>query len=245
MQETMELFYTDQFKPGTTSLVLSAEESHHAKKVLRKKAGDSIDLTDGRGHHIRGHIRQIKQAELVIDIVSYKEIPFPAENRIEVGIAVIRPNRLDWAVEKCTELGVQMIVPLICRYSSTRRVKFKHLQKIMVSAVKQSSQYYLPEMAAVTTFSDWLDRISQERGERFLAHPEGASKIFDLADRRKTDFIYLAIGPEGGFSEEELLMAQEKGFKKLQLGKNIMRTETAAVIALCRLKPLLLQNSGE
>jgi 16S rRNA (uracil1498-N3)-methyltransferase len=238
----MELFYTDQFKPGTTSLVLSAEESHHAKKVLRKKAGDSIDLTDGKGHHIRGRIRQIKQTELVIDIESYREIPFPAENHIEVGIAVIRPKRLDWAIEKCTEVGVERFVPLICRYSSSRQVKSKHLRNIMVSAIKQSSRFYLPEIAPVTTISQWLAGIPKNKGRKFMAHPEGSSNIFDPAGRTKTDFIYLAIGPEGGFSEEELLMAQEKGFEKLQLGKSILRTETAAVVAVCQLKPLLMKN---
>jgi 16S rRNA (uracil1498-N3)-methyltransferase len=245
MKEPMELFYIEQFGPDTASLVLSREESHHAKKVLRKKAGDPIDLTDGKGHHIRGRIRQIKQTELIIDIVSYKELPFPSENRIEVGLSVIRPNRLDWAVEKCTELGVQMIVPLICRYSSSRQVKLKHLQKIMVSAIKQSSRFHLPEIAPVTKFSEWMEGISKSSGRKFLAHPEGSSEIFDLADRTKTDFIYLAIGPEGGFSEEELQMAQEKGVEKLQLGKSILRTETAAVVALCQLKSLLIKNSGD
>jgi 16S rRNA (uracil1498-N3)-methyltransferase len=241
----MELFYTEQFEPGTTSLALSAEESHHAKKVLRKKAGDPIDLTDGKGYYIRGKIRQLKQTELVIDIESYQEIPFPAENHIEVGIAVIRSNRLDWAVEKCTELGVERIVPLICRYSSNRQVKLKHLQKIMVSAIKQSFQFHLPEIRPLTTFSEWLAGIPKESGRKFLAHPEGKSDMFDPPEPGETDFIYLAIGPEGGFSKEELLMAQKKGFNKLQLGKNILRTETAAVVAVCRLKSLLMKISGD
>ncbi len=241
----MDLFYTDQFEPGMAGLTLSPDESHHAVKVLRKKAGDQIEITNGHGYYISGRIRELKKNALIIDVETYQKMPFPEENHIEVGIGVIRPNRMDWAVEKCTELGVERIVPLICRYSSTRQGKMKHLQKIMVSAIKQSSQYYLPKISAVITLQNWLTGIPEKRGRRFIAHPEGSSDIFDSLELGKTRFIYLAVGPEGGFSKEEILMAHEKHFNTLLLGNSILRTETAAVAGVCRVKLLLAKNPGQ
>ena len=231
----MELFYIPNFLPGQPILILPAEESHHARKVLRKRRGDILRLTDGLGRDITAIIQDDKEPQLKLLIQQQKQTPFPPENLIQVALSVIRPNRLDWAVEKLTELGVETIVPIHCHYTTFRAIKIDHLRKIAISAMKQSGQFYLPEIKSAIDFKEWLTAIAQDPGGKFLAHPdpESTGKII----RTKSDERFLiAIGPEGGFHSDEISLARQAGFELLSLGQTILRTETAAVSGVVHLK---------
>jgi 16S rRNA (uracil1498-N3)-methyltransferase len=231
----MELFYIPNFIPGQPTLNLPAEESHHARKVLRKRKGDILRLTDGLGSDITAIILDDKEPQLELLIQQQERIPFPPENLIEVALSVIRPNRMDWAIEKLTELGVQTIVPIHCQYTNYRSIKIEHLRKIAISAMKQSGQLYLPDIKPDLDFKKWLTDTAQYPGSKFLAHPhrEPAEKIIGAKPDEK---FLLAIGPEGGFHPDELSLARQAGFQLLPLGQTILRTETAAVSGVIHLK---------
>jgi 16S rRNA (uracil1498-N3)-methyltransferase len=233
----MDLFYTDDFHPGDRTLSLSPEESRHAVKVLRKYKGDHIDLTDGAGNYLQGVIIEESAKNVAVEIEKVEKRPFPTGNLIEVALPIIRPNRLDWAVEKLTELGIRKIIPITCAYSTTRQIKKDHLWKIVISAMKQSGQFHLPEIAEVAEFSEWVGNTANKNGRKFIAHRDSQDKNIN---RKTTDeLIYLAIGPEGGFHPEEITLALSSGFKILYLGESILRSETAAVVAVTKLKMIL------
>lgn len=233
----MELFYISNFQPGQSELILSEEESHHARSVLRKKKGATLQLTDGKGHLLSAIIKNNRGAQLILQLQQQKKIEFPSENLIEVALSTIRPNRMDWAVEKLTELGVQTIVPVHCHYTSYRSLKLDHLRKVAISAMKQSEQFYLPEIKPPTPFEKWIKEISETSGPKFLAHfqPENSYVLPALNRQEK---IYIAVGPEGGFHADEVSQAKKFGFEILSLGQTILRTETAAISTVIRLKIL-------
>jgi len=232
----MDLFFTDKFQPGDRTILLSPEESRHAVKVLRKRKGDLIDLTDGAGHYLQGAILKDSPQELMVELTKVEMRPRADTNQIELALPVIRPNRMDWAVEKLTELGVSKITPITCAYSTARQIKKAHLRKIMISAIKQSGQFYLPEIGPVTGFTEWIEDTPPKDGLKYIAHQEITDK-----EIKKTDpegLIYLAVGPEGGFHPEEINLALSSGFKILYLGESILRAETAAVVGVAKLKTI-------
>lgn len=236
----MELFFAEDFHPEKAHITLGQEESRHVARVYRKSRGEVIWLTDGNGHRIQGEITEIRKGQVEIAIRQVEHFPFPPENRMVVGVAVIRPNRLDWAVEKLTELGVLRIVPLLFRYNTRKQIKTGHLQRVMRSALKQSQQWYLPEISPPALFPRWLEDIPAEEPLRFLAHPNSRETTWSLPlppDESRT--CYLAVGPEGGFHPQELALAQEHHFHLLHLGNTILRTETAAVVGTALLKQKL------
>ncbi len=231
-----DLFYCPGFEPGAQHVTLELEESRHIRKVLRKKAGETIDLTDGRGHRITGLVSDSPGREVSIKIEDIEKVPFPIENRIEVAVSVIRPNRMDWAVEKLVELGVEKISPLVWSRTVYEKIKTDHLSRIAVSAMKQSNQYHLPEIGPLQKGSEWLLSVGQQSGLKLIAHP-GTEFITSLTRfSGETGNIVAAIGPEGGFDEKELKMATDCNFHQVSLSHTILRTETAAVTAVSQLK---------
>ncbi len=232
----MDLFFAENFQPGDRTILLSPEDSRHAVKVLRKRKGDLIDLTDGAGHYLQGAILKDSPQELMVELTKVEMRPRANVNLIEVALPIIRPNRMDWAVEKLTELGVSKIAPITCAYSTTRQIKKAHLRKIMISAIKQSGQFYLPEIESVTGFAEWIKDITPKKGLKYIAHQEIADKEIKRSD--PAGMIYLAVGPEGGFHPEEINLPLSSGFKILNLGESILRTETAAVVGVVKLRTL-------
>jgi len=232
----MDLFFVENFQPGDRTILLSPEDSRHAVKVLRKRKGDLIDLTNGAGYYLQGAILKDSPQELVVELTKVELRPKADANQIELALPIIRPNRMDWAVEKLTELGVSKITPIACAYSTARQIKKAHLRKIMISAIKQSRQFYLPEIGPVTGFAEWIKDIAPKKGLKYIAHQEIADKEIKRSD--PAGMIYLAIGPEGGFHPEEINLALSSGFKILYLGESILRTETAAAVGVAKLKTI-------
>ena len=236
----MELFFTETFSPGEAKFSLSVEESIHVGKVLRKKTADNIQLTDGRGNLVHAVIKGEKNRQLNLMVKEYKTLPYPTENDIELAISVIRPARMDWAIEKATELGIRKIVPLICQYTTYRRLKLDHLNRIAISAIKQSGQVYLPEISAPVTISEWIKLSGQTESNRFIAIPDKGGIWAGQKRSRETRKYLLLIGPEGGFHRDELELSRQYHFQPLHLGPTVLRTETAAIAAITVLKSRML-----
>ncbi len=224
----MDLFYAENLRGNDGEIVLSSEEGHHCRHVMRKRVGDRIYLTDGNGLRAEAVIRLFRGARVTCEILSREAVPSPHSHAVQVALSPIRPRRMDWAVEKLTELGVGKIIPILCEHSSIGLIKKKHLKKIAVSALKQSGQLYLPEIAEPRLLNDWLDDLPPaENTLRIIAHPDSAG--FASPEAASFQHGIVLIGPEGGFSETEVSRARECSFQPVRLSHSILRSETAAV----------------
>jgi len=237
----MERFYCSDLSETSELVSLSAEESHHVQRVYRKKAGDLVELTDGRGLRAFAIIQAIKPKQTVCKISRVERIAPSPDRNIQVAVSTIRPNRMDWTIEKLTEMGAGSIQPLHFQFTSVKAFKIEHLRKISISAMKQSGQVYLPEIYLPLTFADYLQQLpSPENQLRLIAHLIGDAKSFREIKIDSHTTVIILIGPEGGFSDGEVALARQSGFTALKLAPQILRSETAAVSALAQAKVYLL-----
>lgn len=238
----MEIFYSENLTEQSKQMQLTPDESRHLLKALRKKSGDSIQITNGQGLLAEAVIMGEKSKAITCNIQSVKKLPSPPEKKIHIAISTIRPKRMDWAVEKLTELGVGTISFFNSQFTSVRSFKAGHLMKIAISAIKQSQQAYLPQLNPPLPFAKWLQSLDQAENQTFfLAHLNNnvqKMKFENIYPGRQSPIV-VAIGPEGGFSEEELTMACERGFRLVSLDNHILRAETAAVISAVLAKQMI------
>lgn len=222
----MHIFYV----PNIASSLLSEEESLHAVKVLRLQAGDAIVVVDGTGgyHHARITLPHPKHCafEITETIHEYGRRNY----RLHIAIAPTKNiERFEWFLEKAVEIGIDTITPVLCRYSERKIIKNERLEKIIVSAAKQSIKAYFPVLNPLCTFDELLKK--HEAKAKFIAHcyPGDKALLKDLLPGQ--DDILLLIGPEGDFSPEEVEKALQNGFQPVSLGESRLRTETAGVVA--------------
>jgi 16S rRNA (uracil1498-N3)-methyltransferase len=218
------------YQPDLTLSHLTQEESHHALHVLRMRAGDKIELTDGKGTLASAELTSDDKRKAGFKITSTNKVP---RRQVSIHLAVAptkNVDRMEWLVEKVTEIGVDKITFVRCKTSERSSVPMERLLKHAVSAMKQSRQAWLPELVDMTPFKDFLDTVTES--QRFIAYvdttnPDHLSK----AVKAKGDCLLL-VGPEGDFTSEELDLATSGGFKKVSLGPNRLRTETAGVYGI-------------
>ncbi|MBN8702582.1 MAG: 16S rRNA (uracil(1498)-N(3))-methyltransferase [Bacteroidetes bacterium] len=230
----MNVFYVEKIVPYQP-LILSPEESKHLIRVLRKAKGDIVQVTNGRS----------EMYEAVINNDNYKtgcELLLTAklENTKETYYShiAISPtknlDRLEWFVEKATELGVHQITPLICARTEKGNVKKDRLEKIALAAMKQSGRAWLPIISEAVEFDTFINTVQQE-DQKFVAYCEHLYEKKSpphLSNQLKRGSRYtVLIGPEGDFTKEEVQQALQKGFENVSLGGNRLRTETAALYA--------------
>ena len=234
----MYLFYTPDID---TSRFLSEEESAHCVRVLRYDRGDEILLTDGRGTTYHARITNPHPRHCEFEVLSQEKQEKTHNIYLHVAIAPTKNiERLEWMVEKCTEIGVDEITPLLCRFSERKNLRNDRLEKIILSAAKQSLTPYLPKLNPLTDFGTFIDPSnSPSRGgigdeskmDKFIAHCYKDEKR-ELKDvLKKGRDVLILIGPEGDFSEQEVEMAIANGFVPVGLGRSRLRTETAGVVA--------------
>ncbi len=249
----MYLFYTPDIE---TSLTLSEEESQHCVRVLRYTRGDEILLTDGRGTTYTARITNPHPKHCEFEIVSQEKQQKAHNFHLHIAIAPTKNiERLEWMIEKCTEIGIDEITPLLCRFSERKQIREDRLEKIILSAAKQSLTPYLPKLNPLTTFDElMLNKGQRTKDEglitgKYIAHcykedkRELKDEIQRLAEHRTQNAelsITILIGPEGDFSEEEIRLALDKGYIPVSLGNTRLRTETAGVVA-CHTAVLLNQ----
>lgn len=237
----MERFYAPDLLSTSETIELSPDESHHIIRVFRKHAGETVAIANGNGLMATATITGQSRKTVQCSIQSVEQISRP-EPALQIAISCIRPNRMDWAIEKLTELGVAAIQPLICEHTSVRHFKIDHSRKIAVSAMKQSGIAWLPELREPLTFSDWLAAgNSRENDLRMLAHLDRESQPVGQFCRDSAQKISIAIGPEGGFSANEIAAADAANFRFAKLDNAILRAETAAIVAATQIKSLILK----
>ncbi|MGC9331667.1 MAG: RsmE family RNA methyltransferase [Bacteroidales bacterium] len=208
---------------------LSDDEAHHLTNVLRKPAGDEIFICDGTGNLFLGNIVSSSKKQTDIRATSLVKTLKEPESKLSIAIAPTKNiSRFEWFVEKATEIGVAEIIPIITTHSERDRIKLPRLEKIIISAMKQSGHLYKPQLHPLTTFNDIIRTKAEAR---FIAYSETLPQnhFINLADTTKHTMIL--IGPEGDFSATEYASAIDDGFYPVKLGNSRLRTETAGVTA--------------
>ena len=225
----MQLFYNNSLDNSFKQFVFSAEESKHIIKVLRKKEDDTLNITNGKGYLFEAKILEANPKKCKAQIVNTKKT-IPRLHTLHMAVAPTKMNeRFEWFLEKATEIGVTEITPILCEHSERKVIKTERLEKVLQSAMKQSLQTYLPKLNPLTKYEDFLDKVSG--GLKFIAHCEDEEKA-ELKRRVAADKdAVILIGPEGDFSKSEISLAYDKGFTPVSLGRNRLRTETAAIYA--------------
>lgn len=233
----MNLFYQPLIAEGVH--YLDAAESKHSTKVLRRKAGDRIQITDGKGFLYQAVVTRADAHQCTFDVQEIIKEP-SRQYYIHIAIAPTKnADRLEWFVEKAVEFGIDRITLVECDHSERTHTKLERLEKLAVSAMKQSLKFSLPQITGPLKLFDVI-RDATEPG-KFIAYVDPENNTH-LQEAVTTVSRYLVlIGPEGDFSKEELHTAQQHGFKKVSLGNSRLRTETAG-IAACHI--LNLVNTG-
>lgn len=225
----MQLFYNSDIKQGDTNFFFDKEESKHIVKVLRKKEGDKIFITNGLGYLFESEIliASEKKCEVKITKESYKQ---PDSFYTHIAVAPTKMNdRMEWFLEKATEIGIHEITPIICEHSERKVYKIDRAEKIIQAAMKQSLHYYIPKINEPILLSQFVK--SNFEGQRFIAHCEETDKKSFQKTIAKNEKVTILIGPEGDFSTKEIHLAMANHFIPVTLGNTRLRTETAALVA--------------
>lgn len=223
----MHVFYTPDI---LTSNELPEEEAGHCLRVLRLTTGDKVTLTDGKGTFYEAEIATQSNKKCSVNILSSTLQPPLWKGHLHIALAPTKNmDRMEWLVEKMTEIGIDEISFLNCRYSERKIIKLERIQKIVVSAIKQSLKARLPILNDMISFSDFVKR--DFRGRKFIAHCYEQDKQLLKDIMNEGDDAVVLIGPEGDFSEEEVTLARKSGFEPISLGPSRLRTETAALVA--------------
>jgi len=222
------MFYSPEIKPGGFSF--NSVESKHIIRVLRMKKGEGIILTNGRGERFEGTITDDNPNKCQANISKSKFMPNPNPVHIHIAVAPTKNiSRFEWFIEKATEIGIGEITPMNCAHSERIRFKVDRSEKIIISALKQSQQFWLPKLNCLSSFDDILK--VKFIGQKFIAYVDFENKAtLKLAYQQGND-CFVLIGPEGDFSVQEVQSAISAGFTPISLGANRLRTETAALVA--------------
>ncbi|WP_143961433.1 RsmE family RNA methyltransferase [Litoribacter populi] len=226
----MQLFYHPELLSNTFQL--SGEESKHLIKVLRKKTGDKIHFTDGKGKIALCTIQSISQKSATLKILEEKVEP-EKPYQIHLGIAPTKnADRMEWMTEKAVEVGLDKMILMKSDNSERNFLKSDRLEKKAVSAMKQSLKSVLTEITTGQEFGDIITDTHYESFEKFIAYVDESipNHLFELANPKKNYLIL--VGPEGDFSPEEIKAALDAGFKPCSLGSSRLRTETAGLVAI-------------
>ncbi|NVO02237.1 MAG: 16S rRNA (uracil(1498)-N(3))-methyltransferase [Bacteroidetes bacterium] len=224
----MNLFYTPDI--NSEIYTLTEDESKHIIRVLRMKIGSFINLTNGNGTLYNVEIIDDNPKRCTVKVVDFVENFGKRNFKLHIAIAPTKNlERIEWFLEKATEIGIDEITPLICRNSERDSVKIERLNKVVVSAMKQSLKAFCPVINEPIKFSSFIK--NQSFSSKFIAHCADGEK-FSLKDKYQpgNDTLIL-IGPEGDFSIEEIKQAFDNQFEEIHLGKSRLRTETAGVVA--------------
>ncbi|MGB8491316.1 MAG: 16S rRNA (uracil(1498)-N(3))-methyltransferase [Bacteroidales bacterium] len=225
----MQIFYAPEITDNRC--LLTPDESRHCIRVLRMVRGEHIILTDGKGGLFDGYISDPNPAGCEVTITGPVSDLYRKNYRLHVAISPLKNReRFEWFVEKSVEIGIDEITPLICKNTEKTGVRTGRLNGVIISAMKQSLKAFLPVLHNPEPFSAFLE--NKLNGTRMIAH---CSRNFS---RNRIDEVYLRdedavilIGPEGDFSDDEIKMALDAGFRSVQLGQSRLRTETAGIAA--------------
>ncbi|TNF47086.1 MAG: 16S rRNA (uracil(1498)-N(3))-methyltransferase [Bacteroidetes bacterium] len=222
----MKIFYDPSITPNDKTFILNEEESGHACRVLRMNVGDELFLLNGKGYRFTCRILVAHAKKCQLEILSHErnvaDLP-----QIHIAIAPTKNmDRIEWFAEKATEMGITRISLILCSNSERRQVKTERIQKVLIAAMKQSQRWFLPELSELTDLKSFI----RSYPDGFIAHCRENEKV-NLLNSSFSGKEAILIGPEGDFSEEEIHLALEYGYKPITLGDNRLRTETAGLYA--------------
>lgn len=213
-----------------SNLELPQEESGHCVRVLRKKVGDEILITDGKGNFYESIITDPHQKRCTVQIINTINQPRNWKFDLHIAFAPTKNiDRIEWFVEKATEIGIDRFTPTLCDHSERRQFKSERIEKILISAMKQSQKATLPILDDFIAFEKFVKQKFE--GQKLIAHCYDVPKSSLKDIYCKGEPCLILIGPEGDFSEKEVKLALESGFKPVSLGESRLRTETAALVA--------------
>lgn len=230
----LPFFYIEQYNPGEKIITLNEDNSRHVVQVLRMKEGEPLHLTDGKGHLVTAAIRDAHKRHCVVQITE-SVFSDPVQPDVTIGISLLKNNnRFEWFLEKATEIGVSAIAPLICARTEKQKSRTDRLKNILISAMLQSRQVWLPVLYQPINFNELVSHADFANiKQKNIAHCVEGEKQ-SLAPGLDSSIIL--IGPEGDFTPEEIELALKNNYKPVTLGSTRLRTETAGVVAAVRLR---------
>jgi 16S rRNA (uracil1498-N3)-methyltransferase len=230
----LPFFYADEIKTTATQFVLNEETSKHVAQVLRMQNGQQLLITDGKGNLFTAEIIDDNRKKCVVKILSLTS-QTSHEKKITIAISLLKnSNRLEWFLEKATEIGVSTIVPLLCTRTEKQHFRYDRMKSILISAMLQSQQTGLPVLHEPIKYKEYIENIKEnEFQQKFIAHCEEEKSKEQLATRIAVSSKerLILIGPEGDFTNEEIAEALQNNFLPVALGNTRLRTETAGVLA--------------
>ncbi len=231
----MDYFYVKPEDVTSHSLILRDDESKHLVRVMRKTIGDRIFVADGNGMMYEAVLTAIGSTETHCSIAAmHRKYHEPLTDATLAVSLVKNPARFDFLVEKTTELGVHAILPISCEHTIAQGEKRTRLEKIALAAMKQCGRCWLPRVQPLQSFTSVVENAAHY-SMKFILHekiPSSRSITAELKSHDDMHSVLLIVGPEGGFSEKEISLATQAGFKSVSLGARRLRTETAAVVAV-------------
>lgn len=239
----LPFFYISSYDPAAAEIPLDEDNSRHIVQVLRMKTGEPLLLTDGKGALLRGVIGEAHKKKCIVQVQHAGRQSGPSR-KIAIAISLLKnANRFEWFLEKATEIGVSQIIPLLCERTEKQHFRQDRMKNILVSAMLQSQQSWLPELQAPVAFAQVAGNPAEER--RFIAHcleeekislsaalaPTGMPAASALAGITPAVDTIILIGPEGDFSPKEIELALQNKFLPVTLGATRLRSETAGMVA--------------
>lgn len=230
----MHIFYTTQFEQD--QLFLLGDEYNHCKNVLRLKIGDTVKVLDGIGKIFEAKIQTFQKDKAILNIQNVSEVSKGRKYSLTISISPTKNiDRIEWFVEKSIEIGVDQINFILTQRTERRQLNMERLNKIAISAMKQSMNAYLPIFNYLTKIEDYVKNASN-LSSKFIAHLVEGEEKTDLKDILQNENIAnfnfeILIGPEGDFTKEEVDLAIKKSFRPVSLGKSRLRTETAGIMS--------------
>lgn len=230
---SLPIFYIESTVAVNDVITLPEDASKHIVQVLRMTSGNSIQLANGEGHLLNAEIINDHKKKCGVRITSLETI-LPAARKVSIGISLLKNNsRFEWFLEKATEIGVQEIIPLLCERTERQQFRYDRMKNILVSAMLQSQQAWLPVLHQPVAFEQlFREEDTVLATQKFVAHcmPSARQSLNDSIDPSRSSQLIL-IGPEGDFTQEEITLALERQFVPVTLGNTRLRTETAGVVA--------------
>ncbi len=229
----LPFFYLENLKEK--KIVLDEGTSKHVISVLRMIKGQEVQLTNGKGKKAKATILDDNRKKCVVEIVSVEEKEEPAK-KVTIAIALIKnASRIEWFLEKATEIGVTEIIPLLCERTEKEKFRYERMQHILISAMLQSQQAWLPVLHEPTDFETAITHSNHS--QKFIAHclPDAKQQLSTIIHQQSWAIskmrAIILIGPEGDFTSKEIKEAVANSFQPVALGNTRLRTETAGVVA--------------
>jgi 16S rRNA (uracil1498-N3)-methyltransferase len=227
----LPLFYKAELQDNAANVELDEFTSKHIIQVLRMQAGEQLQLTNGRGISVIASISSDNRKKCVVTVQQKVDSLSPL-SKISIAISPVKNNtRFEWFLEKATEIGVTEIIPLLCSRTEKQHFKWDRMNGILVSAMLQSQQLWLPLLREPVKFNDFV--MTNAHQQKFIAHCEEAGQKKQLSQQvtAPPNEALILIGPEGDFTQQEITLALQQGYLPVALGNTRLRTETAAIVA--------------